>query len=398
MLGVAITLMVATGPGQTVGVSVFVDHFIADLDLSRSQVSIAYLIGTLAGALVLPLVGRFVDRYGVHTMAMAVIAGFVAVLCGMSAVTGFLALIVGFAGIRGLGQGSLSLISSTTVAVWFDRRRGTAMGLLSALGGAGLSLVPLLATAFIGAWGWRTSWIALGAIVAALAMPLAVFVLRDPRFGPDAGVPVDPPLGDQPVVAAPVWTTAEILRHPAFWAMLLASASAAMLATALLFHQIDLLGARGLTEAQAAAVFVPQTLAGIVGALTFGRLSDRIAPRHLLVVGLILLASPTVLWHAVSPGPLAVAYGVAIGLGASSIRTIEGASLPKWYGTTSIGEIRGIIGTTAVAASAVGPVVLSVGRDLTGSYGATLTALGAVPLALAVFAASIHPPRRSPPG
>jgi MFS family permease len=394
MLGVGVVLMVSTGPGQSVGVSVFVDRFIDDLDLSRSQVSAAYLIGTLAGALVLPVVGRFIDRFGVRTIAVGVIGAFVAVLCGMSAITGFVTLALGFAGIRGLGQGSLSLISSTTVAVWFDRRRGTAMGLLSALGGAGLSLVPLLATLFIGAWGWRTAWLALAAIVAVVALPLAVFVLRDPRFGPDALVPVDPPHGDVRYLPDAAWTTPEILRHPAFWAMLLSSATAGMLATALIFQQVDLLGAKGLTEGQAAAVFVPQTLAGIAGALAFGRLSDRVAPRHLLVVGLLLLASPTLIWFAVSPGIMAVVYGAAIGLGASSIRTIEGTSLPRWYGTASIGEVRGIVGTTAVAASAVGPVVLSLGRDLTGSYGATLLAMGALPLVLAVFAASVHPPQR----
>ncbi len=394
MLGVGVVLMVATGPGQSVGVSVFVDHFIDDLGLSRSEVSAAYLVGTLSGALALPLVGRFIDRFGVRMMAGGVIVAFVAVLCGMSAVTGFVTLTVGFAGIRGLGQGSLSLIASTTVAVWFDRRRGTAMGLLSALGGAGLSLVPLLATVFILAWGWRSAWIALAVIVAVVALPPALLVLRDPRLGRDADLPVDPPHDGVRHLPEAAWTTPEILRHPAFWAMLLSSATSGMLATALIFHQIDLLGAKGLTEGQAAAVFVPQTLTGIAGALVVGRLSDRIAPRHLLVVALLLLASPTLIWFAVAPGIVAVVYGAAIGLGASSIRTIEGTSLPRWYGIASIGEIRGIVGTTAVASSAVGPVVLSLGRDLTGSYGATLLALGALPIMLAVFAASVHPPQR----
>jgi hypothetical protein len=47
-----------TGPGQTIGVSVFVDPMIADLNLTRSQVSMAYLIGTLVGAAALLPVGR----------------------------------------------------------------------------------------------------------------------------------------------------------------------------------------------------------------------------------------------------------------------------------------------------------------------------------------------------
>jgi len=61
MLGAAVVLLILTGPGQTVGVSVFVDHFIADLGLSRSQVSTAYLFGTMTGAFAMPLAGRFID-------------------------------------------------------------------------------------------------------------------------------------------------------------------------------------------------------------------------------------------------------------------------------------------------------------------------------------------------
>ena len=45
-----------TGPGQTFGVSVFVDPMIDELGISRTQMSTAYLIGTLAGAVALPRV------------------------------------------------------------------------------------------------------------------------------------------------------------------------------------------------------------------------------------------------------------------------------------------------------------------------------------------------------
>ena len=56
ILGLATITSVLTGPGQTIGVSVFIDHFVTDLGLSRSQVSTAYLIGTLSGAALLPRV------------------------------------------------------------------------------------------------------------------------------------------------------------------------------------------------------------------------------------------------------------------------------------------------------------------------------------------------------
>ena len=53
-----------TGPGQTIGVSVSIDPLIAELGLSRSEVSAAYLIGTLGGAIALLPVGSWIDRVG----------------------------------------------------------------------------------------------------------------------------------------------------------------------------------------------------------------------------------------------------------------------------------------------------------------------------------------------
>ena len=66
VLGAAIVAMFLTGPGQTIGVSVFIDEIVTALDITRAQVSTAYLIGTLSASLLLPIVGRQIDRFGVQ--------------------------------------------------------------------------------------------------------------------------------------------------------------------------------------------------------------------------------------------------------------------------------------------------------------------------------------------
>ncbi|MBL0898376.1 MAG: MFS transporter, partial [Reyranella sp.] len=52
----------ATTPGQTVGVSGFVDPIAADLGLTRDTVLVLYSVGTFLGVLSAPTVGRLVDR------------------------------------------------------------------------------------------------------------------------------------------------------------------------------------------------------------------------------------------------------------------------------------------------------------------------------------------------
>ena len=69
-----------TTPGQTVGVSAFVDHIAVDLGIPREQVVMLYSVGTLLGILPAPLIGRLVDRYGPHR-AIAFIAPALGLAC-----------------------------------------------------------------------------------------------------------------------------------------------------------------------------------------------------------------------------------------------------------------------------------------------------------------------------
>ncbi|MFW6721030.1 hypothetical protein ACHZ98_12870 [Streptomyces sp. MAR4 CNY-716] len=59
-------------PGQTHGVSLFVDPLIAGLGISRTQISTAYLTGTRIGACAMPAAGKAVDRYGPRWVMAAI--------------------------------------------------------------------------------------------------------------------------------------------------------------------------------------------------------------------------------------------------------------------------------------------------------------------------------------
>ena len=388
-----------TGPGQTVGVSVFIDPMIETLALSRSQVSTAYLIGTLAGALALPTAGRFLDARG-SRVTMAIIGGvFGTVLMAMAGVVGLVTLTIGFAGIRMFGQGALGLTSTTAPAPWFDRRRGVAIGVTTALGSALLSLFPLAAAAIIPAIGWRAAWIVTGLTIWLVVVPLAVRVMIDHPH--DVGQEAD---GDAPredaeerarAATAASYTRAEAIRTPMFWAVAGATAATGMIGTGLAFHQIDLLGEQGLTPVQAAANFLPQTAASLLATLVVGSMVDRFAARWVLTTSMLLLMGAMVGVVFVSPGWTAVAYGVTVGAAGASARAMEAASFPKLYGLAHLGSIRGVVTSISVGSTAFGPVALAVGRDLTGSYEQVLQVLLVLPLAVIILGLLAPVPTKS---
>lgn len=378
-----------TGPGQTVGVSAFVDPMMASLELTRSQVSAAYLVGTLVGAFALPTTGRILDRRGTR-VTMAVVGGiFGVVLLSMAGVVGLVTLGLGFAGIRTFGQGALGLVSTTAPAPWFDRRRGLAVGVTTAVGSAIIPLFPLAAAAVIPAVGWRVAWILTGLSVWLLVVPLAMRAMIDRPE--DVGQEPDgaPRRDDAEEVAAAAraasFTRSEALRTPMFWAVAGATSATGMIATGLGFHQIDLLGEQGLTPVQAAANFLPQTIAALFATLLVGSMVDRFAARWVLTTSMLLLMGAMVGVAFVSPGWTAIAYGVTVGAAGSSARALEAASFPKLYGLAHIGAVRGVVTSINVASTAFGPLALSIGRDLTGSYQQVLLALLIVPAAVIVL-------------
>lgn len=385
IVALATVTMALTGPGQTAGVSVFVDPMIEGLAISRSQVSVAYLVGTLTAALAMPRVGRLIDLRGTR-FAMTLVGGlFGVVLAAMAGVRGLVTLTLGFVGIRMLGQGGLSLIATTSVSFWFERRRGLAVGLVTALGGGLLGLTPVVMQSVVGAVGWRGSWLVVAAAVLLVVLPIARLGMIDRPA--DVGQRVDglahhEAAGD----AGPAQglTRREATRTGMFWALVGGVVASGLIGTGLAFHQIDVLGQQGLTPLQAAVNFVPQVTATALVTLATGALVDRVPVRVLLCLAMASLSTSMLLLPWVEPGWSVVVYAVGIGAGGGAARALEGAGMPKMFGVRHVGSIRGLAMGLMVASTAFGPVALSLGRELTGGYVSVLRLLLLLPVTVVV--------------
>lgn len=399
MVGLSAVAMALTAPGQTAGVSVLIDPMIAELDVGRTQISTAYLTGTLLGACAMPALGRAVDRWGPRAVMALVGLCFGGVLLGLSAVSGVVGLTAGFVGIRMAGQGALTLVATTTVAYWFDRRRGLALGLTGALGTAGISFAPVLIGRLVSTTGWREAWAVQGLVVWAVVIPVALLGIRNrpADLGQQvdgAAAPADGALPDEPAGPPP----REVLRTGMFWAIAGCLAASSMLVTGLNFHQVGLLGERGLSPVAAAANFLPQTGAALLGGFAAGALLDRVPPKAVLCGAMAVLAGAVLSVRFVEPGWSALAFGFLLGGSGGILRSVESAAFPRYFGTAHLGAIRGSAHTVTVGASAFGPLAVSYGRDLTGAYTPALLALAALPAVAVVLVLLVREPAAPPVG
>lgn len=381
---------VMTAPGQTAGLSVFTDPLIDELNISRTEISISYLIGTLLGALVQPAVGRALDRWGARRVTVIIGLGFALILLALSFVTDILGLTAGFTGVRMAGQGALSLAATTAVARAIHHRRGLALGLTSAIGSAGISLAPVFLEGVISAVGIHNAWRWEAAAVLLVVVPLAfVFPRRFHRPGAAATTSTGRTAGH--IIS---WTLPEAIRTGMFWIIAASLATSGMLGTGLAFHQIAILGEQGLSPLAAAANFLPQTVTGILATLLTGSLIDRANPKLFVVFSMTTLAAAMLMLPAVSPGASAVVYGLVLGAASGSLRGLEAASYARYFGTDHIGSIRGVATSISLASTALGPLALSLGFDLTGGFVLPAMVFAAIPAAVAIMALFVRPPER----
>ena len=298
----------------------------------------------------------------------------------MSLVQGFVTLAIGFVGIRFLGQGSLSLITTVTVSLRFVQNRGTALGLYSTINAGSLALAPLVLAGVIAWVGWRQAWVVAAVVIAFTVAPLAYFGLAKM---PTSSAEAQLTSSDSDAYG---FTRSEALRTRGFWILTSISTTAGMLATALNFHQIDLLQEAGLSATAAAGMFLPQVIGSTASGFAFGVLLDRVGGRYLPAVSIALLALAHLLGALAAPGVRVFAYAIVLGAASGAIRTVSSALLPKWFGTANLGEIQGTMTLIGVAGTAVGPVVLALLEQRLGSYPPAIRILGLIPVAVAVFA------------
>lgn len=391
VLAIAIVSAGMTGPGQTLGVAVFIDSFVDDLSLSRSAVSTAYLVGTLAGAAMLPSVGRFIDRRGVRVAQIAVGVAFGIALVNMSLVNGLIWLTIGFAGIRFLGQGSLGLVATVTVQLRFERSRGTAIGIFTTATAGLIALAPVALAVAIDAFGWRSAWLVAAIVVSLTVVALAVFGLRDLPSGTRpsrrsiaADTAAAPTAAADP--GASSYTRREAMATPSFWMLAAVTAAAGMMVTALNFHQIDLMGDAGISKTTAAALFIPQVIGATIAGLTIGYLGDRVGTRYLPAAAMALLIAAQLLAAVAAPGIVVIVYAIVLGATGGVVRTTAATLQPNWFGLAHVGSIQGGLVLFGVGASAIGPVALTLGEEALGSYPRAVVALCAVPIAALAFA------------
>jgi OFA family oxalate/formate antiporter-like MFS transporter len=376
-LGILISI-----PGQTMGMAVFTDYLIEALHLSRTQLSMAYLIGTIGSSLFLTRAGRWYDRLGgritvaASSAALALMVLFISVSdnlamhFGGGVVVSFLLITLGYFGVRFLGQGILTSASRNVLLVWFEKRRGLVTSARGVFVSFGFSVAPLALAWLIARAGWREALWDLAFMCLVFAGLALVFLRDNPK---SCGVLVDGHShADQvPKNSGQISATLDQARRtPIFWLATLSLSMHSLLGTAVTFHIVSIFAEAGRSQTEAFAYFLPTAAFATVTNLLCGWLSDKrsLKPFMIMMLGSFVVGAVGLVYLQYNWGYLLLVVGFGIGGGLWSVTS--NLAFIRNFGPLHLGEITGLCTAIMVFASAIGPALFSLGLDYFGSYAA----------------------------
>lgn len=407
----------ASMPGQTMGFSVFIEILMQELHLTRDQISLAYMIGTISSGFLLPWGGVWFDRLGARKMMVLASTGLGLVCLYFSWVDrlwsnlmgvlpwagamsiGFGISLLGFFCIRFTGQGMMSMVSTAMLGKWFHYRRGLAQSSRGVVISIGFSATPLVLNALLEWIGWQATYrllaITCGFVMAGVAY---VFFRDNPE---ESGLTMDgdyrpqtdkAPIEDLLIVRD--FNRGEALGTFSFWVFNLTFAVQAFWITGYTFHIVSIGESLRIPTAEILALFLPISVVGVAVNFTMGWLSEKTRLKYLLGVmnlgqvigGLSILLMPGL------GGKLLFILG--LGISGGGFGALSGVVWPRFFGRSHLGAINGFFMSTTVISSSLGPIFFSLLYTQFGHYQIPFLAMGVISLSLGLASLRADNPQR----
>jgi len=335
----------------------------AEFGAARGGASLPYSATMLGFALGGVAMGRLADRFGVLAPlvlgALALCAGYVGA-AQATALWQFVLLqgvLIGF-----LGSSTVFGPLVADISLWFDKRRGMAVGICASGNYLAGTIWPPLIQAGIDSIGWRATYVAVGVACVATMLPL-VMVLRRPPPPAKPGIASAGEAGAMPVSARTLQ------------ALLVVAGLTCCLAMAMpQVHIVAYCGDLGYGVARGAEMLSLMLGFGVASRLASGWICDRIGGVKTLLLGSAFQCAALVLYLPFDGLTSLYVVSILFGLSQGGIVPSYAIIVREYMPASEAGTRVGLVLMATIVGMAIGGWLSGYIFDLTGSYRAAFVA------------------------
>ena len=299
----------------------------------------------------------------------------------------------------GVGYCTHDVITLSTIARWFVKRRGMMSGIVKIGTGCGQLFVPLIATALIAAYGWRSSCFIIGVTALVALVAVAQLMRRDPQslgLLPDGGN--GEPAGHVIAAGEGGLSLSAAARTKQFWTLCVAEFAIFFCLLTMIVHIVPYARDRGMEPAIAAGVL--STIGGVsmLGRAVIGAANDRIGGKSSLIVCSIILVCGLIWLQIAREAWMLFVFAAIYGFAHGGLFTVMSPTVAELFGTGSHGLLFGIVLFSGTLGGAIGPLMAGGIFDQTGSYRLVFLILTVMAIVGFVLVTTLRPPAKDTAG
>jgi len=356
--------------GFTRGIhSSFGVFYVALLDTfasSRGATAGVFSMVLTVDAILSPVVGHLLDRFGTKKIASLGCLVFAAGLLLCSTATSLWQFYVFFGLISAVGITFTGMVPHVfLISEWFASNRASAIGFVYAGTGVGLLLLAPLSEWLLSNWGWARAFQIFAAVILILLLPLVVFFYQHGPHGEKLRVTKAPSADEIQ------WTAKLALRSLQFWLLFFARVCAASGTTVIVTHQVAHVVDVGYSKLLAASIFGLAGITSSFGRVIFGFIADLLSKQAAYTLNILMTmvgVGALMMLRDPSQTSLLYIYVVFFGIGFGSRAVIFSALTADIFSGKGFGSILGYSTVAVGVGGALGSWLGGALHDWTGSY------------------------------
>lgn len=354
--------------------SIFINPIESEFGWDRADISLAMSIYLITGGLMGPVVGRLIEKYGTKRIMNigALGTGACFILISQTHSIWYFYCVYACLAISVSGIGIIPV--SNLLAKWFDKRRGTAIGIaMLGISAGGLLLAPSVRY-FNSFYGWKSSFAGIGLLVWVVAIPLINLIIRERPAEIDAilnekaanTAKKSPPPSE--LYELQGWPVDKALKSRPFWCVFFSFFLTPFSQMGVLQHQVPLIMNTGATETMAAYALGLTAGVGGLGKLSFGRISEIWSFRLTILLCFGLQATAVLILLFAHTPSMAWTYAILFGFAMGGVVVLLPLAVGHFWGLLSYSVLLGVMWVANCIGGALGTYTSGVIYDYLGNY------------------------------
>lgn len=383
-------LMVGSAAINTFGFSVLLKPLSAQLGMSRGDLSLGVAISHTLTAISSLFIGCLMDRYGIRRVMVPGIFLFAVATASYGIVTAdhasWIYLAFFFSGLFTAAQQPIGYVK--IVSLWFDDRRGLALGFALAGVGLGTLLMPQLAGFVDRQYGTQAAFAALALAVLLFALVPVSVLFREPSARRNA-------VASTSTASSPTegFGLKQAVKDTTFWRLNAALLLAVCAINGTLTHLVPMLTDRGLSPQDATNVLSAAGIFITVGRILAGWCLDNFRGQYVAAFFVVAPMAGIGMLLSGAAGIIPVFGAILCGLGVGAEVDLIAFFLGRYFGVRVIASLFGVSAAVLSLATAAGPYIMGRVFDATNTYSSALIAFEALLLLALVLFSTLGPYR-----